>query len=151
MIRMTLMIIPASTVTLRELWDVSLGGVIAELRASGYSVDEDARAETVDLARWEHAYAIEPDAGVLSAIAFDEEGGLIWISLTGDRFCGQGYLDRDNDAALWDRLEALANRISAAHRVITDVGDPDIVIGVEGAPGTYIPPGVLPGYPDDQS
>jgi len=145
MIRMSLIRTGATTSNLQRLWDEAVPAVIAELREAGYSVDQDSRAEAVDLDRWQHAYSVEPGPAVLSATAFDSDSGIIWIDLHGDRFCGEGYFDRNNDSALWDRLEALAGRISSAHRVVADVGDPDIVIGVPGAPGTYLPD--IPGMP----
>lgn len=139
MIRMSLLRTGATTSNLQRLWDDAVPAVMAELRVAGYSVDQDARAEAVDLDSWHHAYSVEPGPAVMSATAFDSDSGIIWIDLHGERFCGEGYLDRNNDSALWDRLEALAGRISASHRVVADVGDPDIVIGVPGAPGTYLP------------
>jgi hypothetical protein len=150
MIRLSLLRSAMSTSSLRELWDAAVPAVVAELHAAGYITHRSGGDEPRGAGLWECIYRIEPGPATLSATAFDSE--IIWINLIGPRFCGEGCLDRDNDAALWAQLEALASRLEAEHRVGADVSDPDIVIGVPGAPGTYLPN--LPGTPwhrDDQS
>jgi hypothetical protein len=148
MIRLTLMCVEPTISTLRELWDDAMPALIGELREAGYTVDEDNRYEAVRDDGWELRHAIEPDSGILVGTAFDLEGGLIWISLHGDRFHAQGY-DRPMDAAMWDRIEAVGQRLAVAHRVIHDVGDPDSVTGAPGSPGTFIPPNLLPDDEDE--
>jgi hypothetical protein len=59
--------------------------------------------------------------------------------LRGKRFGQKGLYDSNNDEALWDKLEALRQKLSVTHGLVSVLADPDFVTGGPGAPGTFLP------------
>lgn len=138
-IKMTLILGPESTTSLDGVWNEALPAVIDELEAGGYTVDRDELFEAATEHGWLQKFRVEPSPATLTAAANTSGGGSIVFDLRGERFGQKGLRYGNHDEALWDKLEALANRLGAAHAVVPTIGDPDFVTGGPGAPGTFLP------------
>ncbi len=136
---MTLILVPESTTSLDGVWNEALPAVIDELEAGGYTVDRDELLEAAAEHGWLQKFRVEPGPATLTAAANTGGGGSIQFDLGGERFGQKGLRYGNHDEALWDRLEALGNQLSAAHTVVATIGDPDFVTGGPGALGTFLP------------
>jgi hypothetical protein len=138
-IRLSLLLVPESTTSLRGVWNEALPAVIDELEAGGYAVDRHELLEAAAEHGWLQRFGIEPGPATLTAAANTSGDGSIVFDLKGEKFGQKGLRCSDHDEALWDRLEALGDQLSAAHTVVATIGDPDFVTGGPGAPGTFLP------------
>jgi hypothetical protein len=134
-IQLWLQLTPKSTTTLKALCNEALPAVVRELENAGYTVGPPIMQETG--AGWEHSAIIEPGPADLKVSAKWRND--LNIILTGPRFRGN-YTD-DRDAALWDSLDALRQRLITTYRLDGfPLSDPGEVTGEPGAPGTTMPP-----------
>jgi hypothetical protein len=131
-----------TTATLKGLFNEAHSAIIGELETSGYTVDQASRLDDETEYGWLHKYRVNPgsDATLLLAANIHEDGDMV-IRLEGDDRFGKpgGYINRECDQALWDKLDALRQRLAANHALIATLDDPDYNTGAPGSPGTYIP------------
>ena len=149
-IKMTLILVPESTTSLDGVWNEALPAVIDELEVGGYTVDREELLEAATEHGWLQKFRVEPGPATLTAAANTSGGGSIVFDLRGERFGQKGLRYGNHDEALWDKLEALANRLGAAHTVVPTIGDPDFVTGGPGAPGTFLPSSQTPHEDDEE-
>jgi hypothetical protein len=136
---MALIVLPESTTTLRGLYNEVLPEVIRVLEARGYAVDQENAAPATGDYGWLRKFAIQPGPATLTIAANTSDDGSIMVVLHGEKF-GQKALYSDNyDEQLYNNLEALGQRLSAAYKLVSTTGDPDFVTGGPGAPGTFLP------------
>ena len=147
---MTLILVPESTTSLDGVWNEALPAVIDELEVGGYTVDREELLEAATEHGWLQKFRVEPGPATLTAVANTSGGGSIVFDLRGERFGQKGLRYGNHDEALWDKLEALANRLSATHTVVPTIGDPDFVTGGPGAPGTFLPSSQTPHEDDEE-
>jgi hypothetical protein len=138
-ITLWLILVPGSTTSLRGLWNEALPAVIKELNDRGYTVDQENRDEAESDYGWLHEYRVEPGPATLTAAANTSEDGNVRFDLHGERFGQKGLHGSNHDEALWDGLEALGNRLSAANNVVSTTSDANFATGGPGAPGTFLP------------
>jgi hypothetical protein len=130
---MWLRLLPKSTTTLPELCDEVLPAIVNELESAGYTVIGQPIKRTTDAGWDEYSAVIDPGPATLLVSA--KWGNDLNVVLTGPRFRGD-YTD-DRDAALWDSLETLRQRLVAAYGLDSPpLSDPGEVTGEPGAPGT---------------
>jgi hypothetical protein len=136
---MTLIVLPESTTSLRGLFNQVLPGVIQALEASGYTVNQENVIEAATESGWLQKLGIEPGSATLTVAANTSTDSIV-AALRGKRFGQKGLKYADHDEALWDRIEALREKLSAANGpLVSTVADPDFVTGAPGAPGTFLP------------
>jgi hypothetical protein len=75
----------------------------------------------------------------LTAAANTSGDPSLMFILRGKLFGPKGLSYADNDEALWDKLEALRQKLSVTHGLVSVLADPDFATGGPGAPGTFLP------------
>lgn len=86
MIKMTLLLVPESTTSLRGVWNEALPAVIDELEAGGYAVDRRELLEAAGEHGWLQKFRVEPGPATLTAAANTSGDGSIQFDLKGERF-----------------------------------------------------------------
>jgi hypothetical protein len=137
MIKLALLRVPESTISLRGLWNVALPAVVHELEAGGYTVEKMALEMGTEHG-WLRRFHVGPGPAMLTAAANTSDDGFIVFELRGEKFGQKGLGIRNHDEALWDRLEALAQRLGVEHTVVSTIDDPDFATGQPGYPGTVM-------------
>jgi hypothetical protein len=142
LINFTVLMTPQTTISLDALWQAALPEVIAEIKGSGYTVEEvedgDPAQPAVTPLRSHQTYRLEPGPATLTAVLNPTDDGSIQFALTGPRF-GMRFGTDQADPVLWMRLVTLGVRLGETYMVVPSVVDPDFVIGGSGSPETFLP------------
>lgn len=123
MIKLALVLLPESNISLDQLWRKALPSVIGELAARGYTVAGTSPAGSGDVAEIAGLYQLHPGPATM-IVTMDGAAGLLQFVLSGAQF-GKRIAEDDTDAVLWMRLVILGMTLRDAHGVVARTTDPE--------------------------